>query len=150
MKKIISLLLTVSILLSLCSTAAAEEMPWQAEYRKVILASSAVDFVLVDTSRDGIPELFCDNYGKVASYYYNGNAAVKASENKDVPFSFFENLKYMQNTRTDEMFYMGQVIYGGLLYTYKMSFPGFVPVLEVVAQENLSTGAGNFKGDADV
>ncbi len=150
MKKIISLLLTILIILSLIPSVFAEEAPWEAEYRRVILASNASNFVLVDVTQDGIPELFSDNHGKVFSFYYKDGAAIKASENKDVPFGFFKNLKYARNTETDQLFYMGQASYGGDLYTYKMSFPGNVPVLEVVALENLSTGTGNFKGDAEV
>ncbi len=150
MKKIISLFLTVFIILSSISVVCAEEALWETEYRRVINASKASNFVLLDVTGDGVPELFSDNYGKVFSFYYKDGTAIKASENKDVPFEFFKNLKYVENTETNEFFYMGQVTHGGLLYTYKMSFPANVPVLEVVAQENLLTGAGNFKGDAEV
>ncbi len=150
MKKIISLILMIIILMSTAPATFAQSAPWEDEYRRVIASSNASDFVLLDVTQDGIPELFSDNHGKVFSFYYKDGAAIKASENKDVPFVFFKNLKYVQDTEKDVFYYMGQTTYGGLLYTYKMSFPGNVPVLEVVAQEKLSTGAGNFKGDADV
>ena len=150
MKKIISLFLTIIILLTFIPVTFAQEAVWEAEYRRIITSSNASGFVLVDVTGDGMPELFSDNYGKVFSFYYKDGAAIAASENKDVPFVFFKNLKYVQDTEKDVFYYMGQAVFGQLLYTYKMSFPGNVPVLEVIAQENLFTGAGNFKGDADV
>lgn len=150
MKKIISLILTIFIIFSLIPAVYAAEAPWEAEYRRVINASNAAGFVLMDVTGDGVPELFSDNHGKVFSFYYKDGTAIKASENRDVPFVFFKNLKYLENTETGQFFYMGQATHGELLYTYKMSFPANVPMLEVVAQENLATGAGNFKGDAEV
>lgn len=150
MKKIISLILMILMIFSCYPDAFAEELPWQAEYRRVITNSNVTNFILLDVTGDKVPEMFSDNYGKVFSFYYKDGAAIKASENSDIPFVFFKNLKYARNNTTDEMAYIGQISYQGLLYTYKMSFPGNVPVLEVVAQENLSTGAGNFKGDAEV
>lgn len=150
MKKIISLVLTVFIILSLVPAVYATDAPWEAEYRRVINASKAKNFVLLDVNADGVPELFSDNYGKVFSFYYKDGAAIAASENKDVPFSFFKNLKYVQDTEKNVFYYMGQAEYNGLLYTYKLSFSENVPTLDVVAQENLSNGTGDFKGDAEV
>lgn len=150
MKKIISLILMFIILMSTMPATFAQNAPWEDEYRRVVASSNASNFVLMDVTQDGIPELFSDNHGKVFSFYYKDGAAIKASENKDVPFVFFKNLKFVQDTKNDEFYYMGQVMYDGLLHTYKMSFPGNVPVLEIVARENIRTGAGNFKGDADV
>ena len=150
MKKIISLILTVIIMWPLLPAVYAADESWETEYRRVIDASNIKNFVLMDINGDGIPELFSDNYGKVSSFYYKDGAAIKASENKDVPFVFFKNLKRVQNTETDQFHYMGQAEYKGLLYTYKMNFSEYIPVLDVVAQEDLSKGTGDFKGDAEV
>lgn len=150
MKKIISLVLTVFIMLALIPAVYATDAPWEAEYKRVINASKTKNFVLLDVTGDGVPELFSDDYGKVSSFYYKDGAAIKASENTDVPFGFFKNLKYMQDTETDLFYYMGQAEYNGLLYTYKLSFSENVPALDVVARENLSNGTGDFKGDAEV
>ncbi len=147
MKKIISLLLTYLILISSVCTVSAEEPTWQEVFKQVIDNSSLSSFLLMDVSGDGIPELFCSSGSGVASYYYDGNGAVKAADDKNIPFAFLKLLVRVHNTADGTHHYMGQAMNTGKLITYKMSFSNCVPVLETIAEQDPATGIGQFKGD---
>jgi len=147
LKKIVSLLLVSLIMISLSPAAFAKNDAWEEAYNKVILNSSFTGYVLFDASGDGVPELFCNGNGKVLSYYYKDGGAVKASENSDVPFDFFENLTYAREEETNTLYFMGQATYLNKIMTYKMSFPQYIPMLEIIAEEDIKTGSGVFKGE---
>lgn len=146
MKKIISLFLICLILLSSVSAVTANNTTWQAALSKVIDNSSPASFVLMDVSGDGIPELFCSSGSGVASYYFDGTSAVKAADDPAISFGFLKNLVRVHDTKDDSYHYMGQTMNAGVLVTYKMSFSNCVPVLETIAEEDPSTGKGQFKG----
>lgn len=146
MKKIISLFLTFLILISAVFTVHAENPAWQEVFGDVIENSPSSEFLLMDVSGDGVPELFVASGKGVASYYYEGEGAVKAADDKNIPFSFIEHLVRVKNTKDNSRHYMGQAMKDGMLITYKMSFSACVPVLETLAEEDINTGAGKFKG----
>ena len=147
MKKIISLLLISLIIISLCPASFAEELSWEKSYRQVIINSSGGNYVLLDITDDGVPELVCENGAKVLLYYYKDGGAVKGYEGRDIPFEFFKNLTLRRENKTAQSFFMGQAVYLGKIMTYKMSFLDFSPVLEVIAEENPKTHEGMFKGN---
>lgn len=146
MKKIISLFLAFLISISLVFTVHAENPAWQEVFENVIENSAASGFLLMDVSGDGTPELFVSSGKGVAVYYYEGAGAVKAADDKNIPLSLIENLVRVKNTKDNSRHYMGQAMKDGVLVTYKMSFSVCVPVLETLAEEDLVTGAGKFKG----
>ena len=146
MKKIISLFLTFLLLISVVCTVHAETPAWQEVFQNVIENSASSEFLLMDVSGDGVPELFVASGAGVASYYYEGAGAVKAADDKNIPFSFIEHLVRVKNTKDNSRHYMGQAMKDEMLITYKMSFSACVPVLETLAEEDIYTGAGRFKG----
>lgn len=148
MKKIISLLLASIILFSSGTTISADDPSWKEALGDVIRNSSASSFTLLDVSGDGIPELFCPGGNGVKSYCFDGNTAVQASSDATIPYEFVKQLISLRDMKTNLQSYMGQTMHAGKLVTYKMSFLNCAPVLEVIAEEVLSTGSGAFKGEA--
>ena len=149
MKKSISLLLASLIIFVSIPSVSAENAPWEEAAKKTITRSSASEFLLMDVSADGVPELFLPDGSGVASYYYDGSTMVKAASVKDIPFDFVKKLVYLRNIKTDECVYMGQTVYLKRILTYKMSFYNYTPVLEIITDENPTTTDGNFKGDSE-
>ncbi len=147
MKKIISLLIASLIIFVSIPTVAAQAAPWEDATQKTITKSRSSEFLLLDISQDGIPELFLPDGNDVISYYYDGNSMIKADTAKDIPFTFLKNLVSVYNIKTDERSYAGQAPHRKKLFTYKMSFNSYTPVLEIIAEENPLTAEGFFKGD---
>lgn len=150
MKRVISLLLTSLIIFASVPCAFAQNSPWRVALEQVVKNSPQSSFLLMDASGDGIPELFCPYKDGVASYYYDGNNASLAVENASIPFDFVRKIIRMREISTNKMVYIGQTMHAGKLVTYKMSFVNFAPVLEIIAEENLSTGDGTFKGSGSI
>lgn len=149
MKKVISLLLAALILYTSLTIVSADNSPWQKAIENVILNSSGNNFMLLDVSDDGIPELFCPGSNGVRSYYYDGNTMVQASSDATIPYEFVKQLVSLRDIKTNHQHYMGQAMHAGKLVTYKMSFLNCSPILEVIAEEIPKTGAGEFKGEGN-
>ena len=150
MKKIVSLLLASLIFITSFTIVSADGSLWENYIGKVISDSSGNNFMLLDVSGDGIPELFCPGGNGVKSYYYDGNSVVQASSDATIPYEFVQRLISLRDTKTNKQHYMGQVMHDGKLVTYKMSFLNCAPVLEVIAEETPTTGKGEFKGESNV
>ena len=146
MKKIISLIIVCFMLVTFIPSVAAVDLSWQDAFRTVIESSASTEFMLMDVSNNGIPELFCSGDKGVKVYYYEEQGAVLASDDRDIPYDFVTKLVSIRDTKTDDERYMGQIVRGDKLITFKMSFSACVPTLEVIAEENLETGEGFFKG----
>ncbi len=149
MKKTISLLLASLILFTSAGVVSADNSGWKSAMSKTMTASSGSNFMLLDVSGDGIPELFCPSGNGVISYYYDGNALVQASSDVTIPYEFVKNVMSFRDVATNEQNYIGQTMHHGKLVTYRMSFLNCAPILEVIAEENPSTGSGDYKGTND-
>ena len=149
MKKIISTFLICFILISVVPAVHAIDTPWQNAYQKVIDKTSSSKMLLMDVSSDGVPELFVSSGDGIQVYYFDGDSTVKAADDATIPYDFVKRLVRVRNTTDGTYHFMGQVLHGGNVVTYKMSFSNCVPVLEVLADENPTTGKGRFKGSAN-
>lgn len=149
MKRVVSLLLANLIIIGSFTVVSADVPAWQTAIKKIITDSSGSNFMLMDVSEDGIPELFCPGGNGVVSYYYDGGTMVQAASDATIPYEFVKNVARVRDTETNKLFYMGQVMYKGKIVTYKMSFLNCAPVLEVISEESNKTGAGQFKGSSD-
>ncbi len=147
MKKLFSLFLTSLILFTIIPTVSAENISWQEAYKEIVINSTKNDFMLLDVSNDGIPELFSPGGNGVTSFYFDGNAVTQASDDATIPYEYVKNITALRNKSTNKQEYMGQAITGGKLVTYKMSFLICAPVLEIIAEEDIKTGSGIFKGN---
>ncbi len=150
MKKVVSLLLMILILVSFVPAVSAAENLWEAEYRKVIGENRISRGKLLDINGDTVPELVLSVSGKVQLYHIKEATYVKSYEGTEIPFEFFNNLKLMTAAQKNDTGFFGQAIYKGILYTYRMNFENFVPALDVIAQENIKTGVGSVKLDNEV
>lgn len=146
MKRIVSLLIASFILFSSLTIVGAQNSTWKDALGEVIKSTQSSSFTLLDVSGDGIPELFCPGGNGVKSYYFDGNTAIQASSDATIPYEFVKQLVSLRDIKTNQQTYMGQTMHAGKLVTYKMSFLNCAPVLEVIAEEIPSTGAGEFKG----
>ena len=146
MKKIVSLILISLIIFAIMPVTYAQNAAWQEKLEKTVIDSKMSNFLLMDVSGDGIPEVFCPYGEGVAVYRYNGNNAVLAAKDSAIPYDFVKKLIRMRNKDTDEAFYFGQTMHMKKIVTYKMSFVNCAPVLEIVSRENPSSGDGTFKG----
>lgn len=149
MKKIISLFIICVIAITFIPSVCAVDNGWQEAFSKVIESSAATEFMVMDVSSNGIPELFCPSGKGTKVYYYEDQGAVLAADDPNIPYEFFTRLVSIRDTKTDDECYMGQVMNEDKLVTFKMSFSVCVPVLEIVAEEDPETGVGTFKGSGE-
>lgn len=145
MKKIFSLFLVSFILLSLVTGVSASENSWEAAYRKIIDENNITNGKLIDINNDKIPEFIYSSGQKVLIYYMKDLSCVKSFEDTNIPFVFFDNLKYMSAPSKDDEGFFGQAIHKGTAYTYRMDFTDFVPTVDIIAEENIRTGKGSIK-----
>lgn len=149
MKKIISLFIICLIAITFIPSVSAVDNSWQTAFANVIESSATTEFMLMDVSSNGIPELFCASGKGTKVYYYEEQAAVLAADDPNIPYDFFTRLVSIRDTKTDDERYMGQVVHEDKLVTFKMSFSACVPTLEIIAEEFSKTGTGVFKGSGD-
>ena len=149
MKRIVSLFILCCMLSTFIPSVFAADLSWQEAFRAVIESSPSREYLLMDVSHNGIPELFCSGDKGVKVYYYDEQGAVLASDDSEIPYDFVTKLVSIRDTKTDDERYMGQIVRGDKLITFKMSFSACVPTLEVIAEENLKTGEGYFKGSGE-
>ena len=64
-------------MLSSAVFVSADELSWETALKKVIVNSPVSDFLLMDVSGDGIPELFCPGGNGVASYYFRFSPQIR-------------------------------------------------------------------------
>ena len=152
MKKLIAAFLPVLILLSFPVGVFSEnKQPWEAEYARIIsqhTTKSQTKYILADLDYDGTPELIAGDETFVSAYTFQNDSVIKTTDNKNIPVQYFENLKTAQNSLTNLTEFMGQIADGSDILTYKMSFSGGVPRVDVVAIEH-SDRTGTFKGSGE-
>lgn len=134
--------------MSFIPAVSAADSDWQDVFREVVQSSPSTEFMLMDVSDDGIPELFMSGEKGTKVYYYEEQGAVLAADDDTIPYNFLTRLVSIRDTKNDDERYMGQVLHNNKLITFKMSFSACVPSLEIIAEENPETGKGIFKGSS--
>lgn len=150
MKKFTCLFLTILILASFQAAVSSEtESPWESEYRRIVTQlerEGQMEYILADFDYDGFPELVAGDETSVSVFTFKNDFVMKTSENKNIPFIYFENLKTAQNNLTNFTEFIGQALVGTDTITYKIKFSDGAADMETIATEH-SDNTGTFKGD---
>lgn len=150
MKKTLCLLICFIMALSFVPSVFAEDgEPWEAEYTKLlqnIEKNSKTKIFLFDFTGDKTPDLIVGDNSRVELYSYQEQSLVKLSTVTDIPIDYFVYLKKMQQVKTKEIVFLGQLPLDARLVTYQIDFSSDPPSLTIIATEN-DDNTGTFYGE---